>query len=47
VFLYGSPEVMKGEGFAREIQNSRDYRLFKIHTKQVEQFAVEENSDGS
>jgi hypothetical protein len=34
---------MAGEGFAREIQNSRDYRPFKIHrvTKQIEQFADE------
>jgi hypothetical protein len=31
VFLYGSSDVMRGEGFAREIHNSIDYRLFKIH----------------
>jgi hypothetical protein len=35
---------MKGVGFAREIKNLRDYRLFNVHrvTKQVEQFADEE-----
>jgi hypothetical protein len=34
---------MKGERFAREIKNLRDYRLFKLRaTKQVKQFTVKE-----